>query len=292
MNIPMLRHRHLTNRVLSRYIDGELPPRSRAAVEQTAANCDHCRRNLETLQQAVLMLNQLPELRPSRSFVMERAPADAPALDRDTLRMPRFQLPQWVYAGAASAAGLALALMIAADATGMVRGEAASGVEFQASQAATQERTVDAEIPLVPALAGEPGLQEAVELGAKAAREVVPIEREAAMPEAQAMAAEESQPESASAVQDAPALEIASAQTLGEVPLEGAVQSDQELAKQGPAGQLPVAAAEPQESKPPLSGSRPSGRRAAVLAGTGRRRRRHRRRVAGGVGLAAQGAET
>ena len=249
MNIPMLRHRHLTNRVLSRYIDGELPPRSRAAVEQTTANCDHCRRNLESLQQAVLMLNQLPELSPSRSFVMERAPADDPALDRDTLSTPRFQLPQWVYAGAASAAGLALALMIAADATGMVRGEAASGAEFMEA---------DAAIPLVPAHAGEPGLQEAVELGAKAAREVVPIEREAAMPEAQAMAAEESQPELASAAQDAPVLEIESAQTLDEVPLEGVIKADQEPAKQGPAGQLPIAAAEPQESKPPPPGSQPS----------------------------------
>ena len=116
MGILRLGHRHISGATLNEYLDGRLTARARGRVERITAECADCREELESLRQTMLLLNQLPELTPRRSFVMSQAPLEIPMRGA----RPWFQVPQWAYAGAASIAVLALAVLIAVDATGLV----------------------------------------------------------------------------------------------------------------------------------------------------------------------------
>jgi hypothetical protein len=107
-------HKHIAQDTLSEYLDGRLSGRPLERVEQQLADCDACRQELEGLRALVAMMQQLPMAEPRRSFVMS-APPPEPARARPNLAQ---RTPNWVYAGAASVAALALAITISVDATG------------------------------------------------------------------------------------------------------------------------------------------------------------------------------
>ena len=83
-------------------------------VELLLEECDACRLELEELQATVAMIRQLPMEIPQRSFVMS-APPPEPARAKPSLVL---RAPNWVYAGAASVAALALAVTVSVDAMG------------------------------------------------------------------------------------------------------------------------------------------------------------------------------
>ncbi len=107
-------HKHINQETLSEYLDGRLRGKDLERVEQRLADCDACRLELEELQATVAIMRQLPMETPRRSFVMS-APPPEPARSRPALAL---RAPNWVYAGAASVAALALAVTISVDATG------------------------------------------------------------------------------------------------------------------------------------------------------------------------------
>ena len=108
------KHKHIGQDTLSEYLDGRLLGRDLERVEQGLEVCDVCRLDLEELQATVAMLRQLPMATPRHSFVMS-APPPEPARARQG---QGFRVPNWVYAGAASVAALALAVTVSVDATG------------------------------------------------------------------------------------------------------------------------------------------------------------------------------
>ena len=128
------RHRHLRPEILSEYLDGRLDQRHQELVARRLAGCPACREELNTLQATVSALQNLPDLPLPRSFTLPIAPSpDYPA---NLTRAPAppapliMKLPGWAYGGAASLAGLALALMLSAEASGL-----ASPASFQATAA-------------------------------------------------------------------------------------------------------------------------------------------------------------
>ena len=107
-------HKHIGQDTLSEYLDGRLQGRDLDRVGQRLEECDACRQDLEELQATVAMVRQLPMETPRHSFVMS-APPPEPVRARPALAL---RAPNWVYAGAASIAALALAITVAVDATG------------------------------------------------------------------------------------------------------------------------------------------------------------------------------
>ena len=107
-------HKHIHPDTLSEYLDGRLQGRVLARTEEKLAECDACRLELEELQATVAMMRQIPMEAPRRSFVMSAPPPEPVAAQ------PFFALraPNWVYAGAASVAAIALAVTVSMDATG------------------------------------------------------------------------------------------------------------------------------------------------------------------------------
>ena len=109
-------HRHLGPDTLAEYMDGRLGAAARARVDQELASCADCREELEELRDTVSLLQQLPVEPVPRSFTMP-APPVQPASPREFAPM---RMPRWVYAGAASAAAVVLAVLVSADATGLL----------------------------------------------------------------------------------------------------------------------------------------------------------------------------
>ena len=109
-------HRHLGPDTLAEYMDGRLGVAARERVDQELASCADCREELEELQATVSLLQQLPMEPVPRSFTMP-APSVQPASPRIFAPL---RMPQWVYAGAASAAVVVLAVLVSADATGLL----------------------------------------------------------------------------------------------------------------------------------------------------------------------------
>jgi hypothetical protein len=76
---------HVSVDVLSAYIDGQITPAERAAVETHVADCSACRRELESLSLTVAYLQALPAAPVPRAFTLSEAqvgirrPADRPA---------------------------------------------------------------------------------------------------------------------------------------------------------------------------------------------------------------------
>ncbi|MEE8466766.1 MAG: zf-HC2 domain-containing protein [Dehalococcoidia bacterium] len=112
-------HKHINQETLSEHLDGRLQGRDLERVEQRLEECDACRQELAELQATVAMMRQLPMETPRRSFVMSAPPLESPRAEPARAR-PALVLraPNWVYAGAASVAALALAVTISVDATG------------------------------------------------------------------------------------------------------------------------------------------------------------------------------
>ena len=102
--------------MLSEYLDGRLRGAAQERVARELGSCAACRENLESLRATVSLLQSLPVTPLRRSFTMAAPPPEPVAARPPTpLRMP-----SWVYAGAASLAGLALAVLISTDATGIL----------------------------------------------------------------------------------------------------------------------------------------------------------------------------
>ena len=116
MRIFGLGHRHLGAETLNEYLDDRLSAAAGDRVRQVVAGCPDCGLELAALQQTRLLLRQLPEVAPRRSFFI--SPSNEPATVPPAATWVR--LPQWAYAGTASLAALALTLMIVVDATGLV----------------------------------------------------------------------------------------------------------------------------------------------------------------------------
>ncbi|MDP7512025.1 MAG: hypothetical protein QGF39_14500 [Dehalococcoidia bacterium] len=109
-------HQHIKPETLTEYLDGRLGTGAMARADRELASCEACRDELDSLRTAVVMLRQLPMEAPRRSFTMVAPP---PELVRARLSPP-MRLPQWAFAGAASVAAIVLAVLVSADATGML----------------------------------------------------------------------------------------------------------------------------------------------------------------------------
>ncbi|PKB79840.1 MAG: hypothetical protein BZY88_11405 [SAR202 cluster bacterium Io17-Chloro-G9] len=112
-------HKHIGSDTLAEYIDGRLAAAARIRVDQDLASCAACREELAELRATVSLLQQLPVASVPRSFTMTAPP---PQLAAARASAP-MRMPQWVYAGAASAAAVVLAVLISADATGLLKPE-------------------------------------------------------------------------------------------------------------------------------------------------------------------------
>jgi hypothetical protein len=110
------KHRHLKPEALSEYLDGRLHGAAREKVARELESCASCREELESLQATVLLLQDLPEVQVPRAFTLAGPPPE-PVAERPPVHL---RMPNWAYAGAASLAGLALAVLVSADATGLL----------------------------------------------------------------------------------------------------------------------------------------------------------------------------
>ena len=103
---------------LSEYVSGRLSDSEMARLQRVLDSCDYCRQELLTWETTISALRNLPELGLPRSFVMLEAPAPAQARSQGSAFNPLLGLGRlpalspWVYAGAASIAALAGALII------------------------------------------------------------------------------------------------------------------------------------------------------------------------------------
>ncbi|MSQ07569.1 MAG: hypothetical protein EXR54_01640 [Dehalococcoidia bacterium] len=132
------RHRHLSQQVLNEYLDKRLPDFARQRAERALAACAVCNQELASLAAVTSMLRQALHATPRRSFIWTAPP---PPAVRASLFL---RLPNWSYAGAASLAGLVLAVMVSADAMGILSppGQAAVGRESFMATPPSQELTV------------------------------------------------------------------------------------------------------------------------------------------------------
>lgn len=194
------RHAHVSLETLSDYLDGRLQESVAARVDRQVIDCDACRKELESLRSTVLLLRQLPEATPPRSFTL----AGPPAQPVEARPLPLLKTPQWVYAAAASAAALVLAVLVSADATGLLArpdgvGDGAVAIEMAAAAPAAPE--VDrpersAPLELVKSLAApaKEGVTTAVKREAETSKAQAVTALEAAAPpaplESQSLAAE------------------------------------------------------------------------------------------------------
>lgn len=109
-------HSHIKVETLSEYLDGRLPGPAAARVDRQLTACASCRRDLEGLRSTVSLLRHLPEVTLPRSFTLAGPPVEQVAA-RPPLPL---RVPQWVYAGAASATAVVLAILVSADASGLL----------------------------------------------------------------------------------------------------------------------------------------------------------------------------
>ena len=109
------RHRHLSHEVLSEYLDGRLHGAQRERVSRQLNSCAFCQEELESLRATISLLGDLPDVPAPRSFTLAAPPRVAAT---QSASRP-FRAPSWAYAGAASLAGLALAVLVSADVTGL-----------------------------------------------------------------------------------------------------------------------------------------------------------------------------
>jgi hypothetical protein len=109
-------HQHIRPETLTEYMDDRLEAGALVRADRQLASCEVCRDELESLRGAVVLLRQLPMEAPRRSFTMAAPP---PELVRYR-PAPPLRLPQWAFAGAASVAAIVLAVLVSADATGLL----------------------------------------------------------------------------------------------------------------------------------------------------------------------------
>jgi len=147
-------HTHIKQDDLSAYLDGQISRTDAARIDQRLAQCADCRQELDALRSTVSLLQRMPELALPRSFVMP-GPPPAPLAIRPPAPL---RMPQWVYSGSAAVAALVLAVLISADATGLLAPDVhpralESTAAAQAAPESLQEDGVEAAVEMAAPLA-------------------------------------------------------------------------------------------------------------------------------------------
>jgi hypothetical protein len=148
------RHRHLKPELLSEYLDGRLGSTAHLRFSRQVDTCQFCRDELDSLRSTVALLRELPELTPPRSFTLTAAPVTEPLVPRPPLPL---RAPGWTYAGAASLAGLALAVMVSADTLGLLAPNGQAAFSAQSSDQNAGQNAGGSDQTLESAAAPEAG---------------------------------------------------------------------------------------------------------------------------------------
>ena len=254
------RHRHLRPEILSEYLDGRLDQRHQELVARQMADCPACREELNTLQTTVSALRSLPDLPLPRSFTLPTAPS--PDYPDKLIRKPAplvMKMPAWAYGSAASLAGLALALMLSAEAAGL-----ASPAAFQTTGQTTGQATA---APEAAAVAKEAQVEAQVAAPEMTDQAEAPADSMAA-PVPQAALRAESAPAPAAATETGDSALAAKglAEPVAAAP-EAAMAESQDAVERGsaPAGEETAAFSETQSDD---GASVPVGEEAATPSGT------------------------
>ncbi len=149
---------------LSAGIDGELPPRRAADLEAHLSACPGCRRELAELRATALMLRELPQVAPPRSFALTPEQAGRPAGRRTATGLPAM-IAGLRLAGAGLA--VALAVVLVADLGGSADDGRQPATVPGALQLQTGAKAADsfADRAASPPEAGNASGQESVESG-------------------------------------------------------------------------------------------------------------------------------
>lgn len=102
--------------MLSDYIDGELEPGARDALEEHLAGCPSCSEGLESLRATVLMLRRMPEVEAPRSFRL------ASASVTETPPPPEKPVFLWAMRVSTALAVVAFTIMVAGNVSGLWEG--------------------------------------------------------------------------------------------------------------------------------------------------------------------------
>ena len=129
------RHKHLKPELLSEYLDGRLDSSTHAKVSRQLGSCEACREELGSFQSTVSLLRALPEFATPRSFMLASSPVLRPIILHQPLPLRALG---WAYAGAASVAGLALAIMVSANTMGTLAPSRPPAISIQSSEIAAQ----------------------------------------------------------------------------------------------------------------------------------------------------------
>ena len=125
---------HIRLETLSEYMDGRLSPDRHRRVARHLEACSRCAGEMESLEQTVGLLRQVPMVGPRRSFVLGEEAVGAPAR-RET------RMPVLAYGAAAVVAVLLFAVVLSADLSGALSqgapAPAASRTDAQVLLAAT-----------------------------------------------------------------------------------------------------------------------------------------------------------
>lgn len=142
------RDKHIRPETLSEYLDGRLSPADASRVEGHLAACARCQDEVESLRQTVGLLHRVPQMQPSRSFVLLEAPVPA---------RPAFRAPAWAYGAVASAFALAFAIVLSMDVGGLLVPSVSPDEQtFQIGAAGTPAPAGDEEAATLDAAPGTP----------------------------------------------------------------------------------------------------------------------------------------
>ena len=139
-------HRRIIE-MLSVYIDGELPSRDRARVEEHLAECADCTWELETLRQIVDLVGQLPKVPVPRAFTIHETPRPR--------RIGLFQA-RWAYTYLKGATALAAALLVLVLAGDVLFQFQRATTSFAPAMAPAKELATPAAAPTVVAMQEAP----------------------------------------------------------------------------------------------------------------------------------------
>ena len=129
---------------MSAYVDGELWAKDGDALEAHVGACERCRLELEQLRATVSALQELPEVKPQRSFAltpdMLRPPRPVPQMGPSPALVQGMRLT-----AAGLAAALALVFVIDVSDSGTNDGDDASGGAYFFYSGPTTERNISAD---------------------------------------------------------------------------------------------------------------------------------------------------
>jgi anti-sigma factor RsiW len=245
------KHRHLKLETLSEYLDGRLHSAAREKVARGLESCASCREELESLRATALLLQDLPEVQVPRAFTLAGPPPER-VTEQPSVHL---RMPNWAYAGAASLAGLALAVLVSADATGLLTPGPAT-VSPGASSAATPAQEHAAATAAPDALAAAAPTETPVPKPQVAAPEPESIQSFRAMQESEGDGGAEKSPAPSSGEPSAtPAPEQETMATLQMAPTPGQEPSEADSPR-GPQG--PEASSATDQEPPPPTEDRAS----------------------------------